>query len=1512
MVLIPSLAYVTLRSHGVQTWLASKAAAYISEELGAEVSVGGVKVKWFFNVALEEINILDKQKKPILYANELVFDVASISFSRRNLKVEKLLFDKALLGMFRYPGEDEFNFQFLIDYFASDEPADTFRLPKWQVSVSSFEFRNSGLSFTDHNVDYIDYGFDPNNFAFGKLNLSITNISFEDEVFFAEVDHFSVEESKGLLIEDVKASLMVGPQGSYARDMLIKTNRSRVELDVALDYDNYNDFSDFVHKVKMDFEIKPSALQLYELGYFITSLYGLDNRVYLKGNLTGTVNSFRGNEVILQYGNFSAFQGSFFMNGLPDIQETFLNFSVNRFVTNKKDLETFIIPYASGAAPLELPNQVQNLGTTNFSGNLTGFIYDFVAYGKLQTALGEIESDIAIRSNEDFSVLSYSGNLGTSGLNLGNLMNDNDNFGQIAFDLKLKGKGIDLNHLDVSMDGLVKRVELKGYDYRNIDIAGTLRNQQFNGNLLIDDPNLFMDFNGMIDFGPDNPYLNFTARIDDANLSGLNIYQRDSVYQSIVSTIVSVEGHFKDVRNLDGEIAAYSSIYREIEPETGNEKNYYQNDLISLSSYGSGQQQKLLRLTSDFLDAQIEGYLSYDQLKEDITQYLGYFLPSRFENLYSTDADISKDRVTQVGEFDIHFKETRELFSIFFPKWHLSDNVLIHGRFNTHERFFKLDGGAKYFSFAGTRINDFKIHLESDTTGIEVLNTASKLQLSDSIWLDRFQFISGIYNDTIQISTSWENENGVARNYGRIEGRARVLTPSQTEFVFQRSFAYINDSLWTISPANLILIDSNVVDIQDFFLYKNDEYLKVDGRLSDHPDDLLTVDLNNFNIESLNYLLRGQKVDFGGISSGELIMSNLRKTPNISANLLIRDFSFNNDHLGDLSLESLWDAAAKAFKIDAEIIYYGNVGFNKPIIARGWFYPEREYDNFDLDIQVENLRMSIFSRYLDGFTSNFRGLASGQLRLEGPLSSPELTGRARLVRTGFRVDFTNTAYSFAHELEIGKDFFRFDNLTLNDTLGNSANVSGIIRHNNFMNFSVDISFLMDRIAVLNTLPHHNELFFGRAFATGICRVHGPANDITLDISAQANRGTQFFLPLDSREEFTESSFISFVSPDKANGGSITLPVNEIAGIALNFDLEVTPEAEIQIIFDSQIGDILRGRGFGDLKFEMNSQGAFNMYGDFTIQEGDYLFTLQNLINKRFRMEQGGTIRWSGDVYDADIDMRAIYRTRTSLNDLYSSMEGNPENQTGTQRRVSVETVLHLQDKLFNPSISFEIQLPGVDESTREMIERDMPTEQDINRQVFSLLILNRFVPTTADGSNNQLDGLNTALGYGMGSTSSELLSNQLSNWLSQISSDFDIGINYRPRDDISPQEIEVALSTQLFDDRVVIDGNVGVAAGNHHVNTQNTSNIVGDVNVEVKITPEGRFRVKAFNRSNTFDVLSSNYPYTQGVGVFYRREFDNLLEIFRKRNRTILEFPDFDETEFPEIEATVPDTSGQN
>ncbi|MDP4266730.1 MAG: translocation/assembly module TamB domain-containing protein, partial [Bacteroidota bacterium] len=350
------------------------------------------------------------------------------------------------------------------------------------------------------------------------------------------------------------------------------------------------------------------------------------------------------------------------------------------------------------------------------------------------------------------------------------------------------------------------------------------------------------------------------------------------------------------------------------------------------------------------------------------------------------------------------------------------------------------------------------------------------------------------------------------------------------------------------------------------------------------------------------------------------------------------------------------------------------------------------------------------------------------------------------------------------------------------------------------------------------------------------------------------------------EELSETNYISFIRKDSSKIAIKEKAKIDLSGIQMNFDLEVTPSTEAQIIFDKKVGDVIKVKGNGNLKFEINTLGNFNMYGDYTIEEGDYLFTLKNLINKRFKIEKGGTIKWNGSPYDANVNMNAIYTARTSIADLVIGGD------TGKYKQiVPVQCILTLKEKLLKPAISFDIKIPDADENIQRSLKNITSSEQETNNQVFYLLLANRFKPI-----GNQNNMFNSGIG-GLGTTSTELLSNQLNNWLSQISTDFNIGVNYRTGDKLNPTQLEVALSTQLFNNRVLIDGNVGI--GN-----QKTSNLVGDFTVEYKLTQEGKFRVKAFNKTNNNnEYLNINAnQYTQGLGISYRKEFDSLGDFFRK------------------------------
>lgn len=1477
IVILPLLGYGILRSTRVQTYLAQRIAAYFSRQLETNVSVSGVDVTFFLNFVLEDVLIEDRRGEQLAFSKRMELDVGKFSLRKRHLTINRILLDQTFLGLSKYPGEDAFNFQFFIDYFAKEdiEPAGN----RWNVICKSLEFSKSAFAFRDYNNPPEERGFDPANFAIGDFALVMDEILLQKDTLSFELDRLSFREAKGFELQYLSGSFRINPLQAKARNLIVRTPGSDLKLEAALDYEGYEAFSEFFQAVNLDITIEESRLNLEDAGYFIPPAYGIRGPVRLGGHFSGPVSNIRGSDLYIFYGLNTSLRGNFHLMGLPDINETFINGSLEEMRTSAADIARFRMPLKSSQPYLQLSDKLANLGRMSFRGRVTGFVNDMVAYGRLVTDIGVISSDILLRRQASGGIPYYRGKLTTENFDLGIYFDDEKRLGKVNLNAELEGQGLTLETMDLKVTGQIERIELLDYNYENLGIEGNISNKRFNGSLLVDDPNLFLDFKGIVDLEEKIPVFDFNARVEQANLTALNVYQRDTLSSSVVSGLVSINARASDLDDLVGRIALDNLHYEEW-PLDGSPAKHYISERILLLNTLEPDSTKIFRLRSDFADADLQGRFRFDRLGQSVRSLVEVYVPSFFKHLKPNGTGEDGFRNSA---FELRIKDTSVLSELFFPFVRLAPGTTLKGIFGDQPGTLDLDGWSQQIDLGGNRVVDWKLEGQPEGGAYRLEMESQRVLISDSIFIDQVRMTAGLRNDSLYYLLEWENLDTARRNYAHIEGVAQFTDRKQSRIQFLPSYAMINDSLWRMNPGNLIQVDSSRVVIRDIQVSKNQEYIRANGILSASPADKLNVEFHEFDVSHVTHLIRVKKMNFDGNVSGKLDLGSLGKSPHIEADLYVRNFAFNHDHLGDLHLISHWDNQRKGFGLDLNVVYFGNVGSNIPLAVRGYVFPDRKEENFDLDIVIENLKMSIWGRYLEAFASNFRGLASGRLRLEGPLKSPELSGRVRMARAGMRINFLNTSYTFSDELVFTKNQFSFENVVLNDTLGNTGLASGKINHGNFKDWSIDIGLSTDQMVLLNTTPGHNDvMFYGKAFGTGQARIYGPVKNVVMDITGRTGRGTQIFLPLGNTDRISENSFITFVSKDPTQNGFQVQP-EESSNLTLNFDLDVTPDAEIQLIFDSQAGDIIRGRGTGNLKMEIPPSGDFLMYGDYTIEEGDYLFTLQNIINKRFRIEQGGTIRWTGDPLDADIDLRAIYRLRTTLYDLVM--------QTDTsdvyRRRVPVETYLILKDKLVNPTITFDIGIPGADEGARDMMERLITTEQEMNRQVFSLLVLNRFMPTT-------VDQYNTALGYGVGSTSSELLSNQLSNWLSQISSDFDIGINYRPGDEISSQELEVALSTQLFNDRVIIDGNVGVAGQNPAAGSQRTSSIIGDVNVEVKITPEGKFRVKAFNRSNTFDILNTNSPYTQGIGVFYRKEFDNLGEIWRRNRRS------FDEAVFPE------------
>lgn len=1467
VLLLPILGYAVLQSSRVQTFLAGRIAAHLSEQWNTTVSVGGVDITFFLNFVLEDLSIDDRSGNSMLYARRTILDIRKVGLFRRNLIINNLTLDGAQVNLKRYKGQEDFNINFLIDFFTPEEP----QQKKWNISCHSIRLKASGFAFNDQNRPVGGNGFDPAHFTLSQIYLDLHQIALQADTLSFSLRGLSFEKPSGFSVSKISGNLQFNPLGVIAEEVVLETPGSSVRLEALLNFEGNDQGSGFNENTAIQIAFENSVLNMGDLGYFLPSLYGMDAVTHLEGSLSGTLANLRANNFVFAYGNNTRMRGDFHLMGLPIIDNTFFHLNISQLQTSVTDLNNLKLPTASKNQFLNVPETLRNLGRISFQGRVTGFINDLVAYGNLHTDLGHISSDLRMMRNQATGLPAYKGQLTTQGFDLGRFFGAGERLGLITLNAGVEGQGITRETMNLVVDGKIGSAEILGYNYENVQVSGNITNQKFHGALLIDDPNVFLDFNGLINFEQDSPVFDFKARLERANLTRLNIFIPDTLHEAIISGQMDMNIQSWEPFNIRGNIN-FNGLAYEKNPLQEGESTHFKTGQVVLTSTVNGNGQQKISFRSDFAEANLEGIFRIDKLGPALKNFAYEFLPALRTDTLTIENQGYWLTNTTLG---ITLKNTEWLSEAFFPNVSIAEGTTLKGYFGQSPGQLNFEFFSEDMLIAGNHFEQVSVKGRKYDQTYKVTLESHRTNAMSRFLMEQFRFTGEFSNDSLHYAFNWSNTGSVVKNFGDIKGFARISEHDKAEIRISPSQIMLNDSLWTIHSGNRFYIDSARLEIRTLLVTLDDSYLLADGILSSDPNDYLLVEVNEFDAGNLSQFINARNLNFDGRLSGFVTLGSLAASPRIETNLYVNDFAFNFDHLGDLQVRSFWDNEREAFNISLEIIYFGNVGYNIPLAARGYFYPGRKDNNFDLDIVAENLKMSIWSRYMRAFSRNFRGLASGNLRLDGPLNDPALTGRLRIARAGLHINFLNTAYTFTNDLVIEKNQFVFENLVLNDTLGNTGTLTGRIIHDGFRDWALDLRVNPNQMVIMNTRPYQNNtMFYGRAFGSGVAHIHGPVNNLSLDIRAQTNRGTHIFLPLDMAREVTETNFITFVNRQIESHQVPNTSPNR-GNLSLSLDLEVTPEAEVQLIIDSRTGDMIRGRGTGNLIMELPSGGNFSMLGGFTIGEGEYLFNLQNLINKRFRIQEGGTIRWTGDPLDADVDISATYRTRTTLHDLFMNLDTSEV----YRRRVPVETHLYLRGKLFNPAISFGITLPGADENTREMLSRVITTEQEVNRQVFSLLILNRFMPSS-------IDQYNTALGFGVGTTSSELLSNQLSNWLSQISNDFDIGVNYRPGDLISSQELEVALSTQLFNDRVIIDGNLGVAGNNPAFGVnQRTSNIIGDVNVEVKITPEGRFRVKAFNRHNSFEVLGSQAPYTQGIGVFYRREFDNLGEFLRRSRR---------------------------
>ena len=1475
IILLPVLVAGIVRIGVVQDRIVQRTAAYFSEELNTKVQIEGMRVTYRGDILLSGFSIYGQNNGEKLAS----FGDFKVKINQFRLKDNKFNFGNIKLSDARinYTQIDSMqsNMDFILDYFSSDKPS---KETDFDIYCDRIQIENANLRYQSFSKDTAD-----NAYHLNDLDFKASGFSMNQDTTGIQLDNFDFESPELFNLEQMAMKAGYSRQSIGVKEMELQTEHSDLQMSINLNFDSLMALKNpFDNDIGLNVDFKKFAVVPDEFSNMLFQLNNLKDTVFIEGKVNGSTNEINLEKFKLKAMPYASFEGQANILEPENITTALMDLDIRNVFVSPSKTEQLMKRF--NGKDFSFPKQVINLEYIRANGRFQGNTEDFLADASFRTAAGQISTDIQVKKRAESEKLEYSGKIKSQGFELGHIMSG-EMFGYIGFSVNLQGIGTD-KHAEAELEASIDSVLINDRRYDDIKLRGNYNNQEFDGFVNINTERFKLTANGKADFSGEIP--NYIATIDVPliNFKKMGMLSPDYKGSPVASTSVLMQMEGNSMKNIEGWIAARNTKWKE-------KKQDVTMDKFSLHINGKENNNHSIDLKSDFLDLEIDGQFQYETIASDIKYILSSELPElaggeKFDTV-NYESDFDTEHYVDVR---MNLKDTKELTDVFLPQIRIADSSQINFFASVNKQNFKIDGNIDYINAGGFNIKNIQLeNAESSNLGIDF--TSERIQMNDTIGINNFSIQTRAYRDSLGFDIRWDDETAKDHNRGDISGVVGLSELPLIKLKMHESAFTANDTTWNITKNSFAAFDTNRISIKNFRLGNDYQWLSLNGALSADTADKMVARFNSLDVSNVDPITQSKKMDFDGKISGKLQMSNIYTDhPKITTDLRIDSLGFNHEHLGDAIIKTGWVDSLDALSANIDIKYQGNVGVSYPLRVEGFFYPFADKDNFDFDMKLENFKLKTIAGYLSSFSSYFRGLANGNIQLRGDLGDPELSGEIKLMRTAIKIDYLNTMYSVADYVRFNNNEIVFDGVKINDnnsknTRGNQAILNGKIKHNNFNKIELDLTLDAEKFTVLNTSYKEDEMYYGTAIATGKVEIYGPTHDISIDVSAKTEKGSKLFIPLTNSSEASRSDFVTFLNTkDTTKTVEFKQERKEnVKGVNVNVNLEATPEAEVQIIFDETVGDIIKARGSGQLEFNVDTRGDFSMYGNYTIEEGDYLFTLENLINKRFNLKEGGTISWSGDPLDAELNLDAVYNTEARLYDLI----GHLDSSAVYKKRRPVNCIIELDGDLSKPEITPDIVLPKSDEMTKQLVQTvlyvnaNRVNQQEMNRQFLGLLVLNSFFPPSniAGGTGGGRSDY-----MGLGSTSStELLSNQLSNWLSQISDDLNVGVNYRTGDEISSEQLEVALSTQLFNDKVSISTNVGVSGQNpaeqQNLNEDETTNIVGDVNVEYKINE--KIRLRAFNQHNTTSYLEESGPYTQGIGVFYRKEFDKFIELFRNQ-----------------------------
>lgn len=1491
----------------VQNALVRKVTGMLSDNWQTQLSIDRIYLNPALKLVIDGFVIKDHHNNDMIRVDKAKTRIRNVQFSPLKLSFGDLQFNGADVTLRKYAGDESLNISVWTQKMKNEEPKPlVLRADRLTLRKSRFTLINDETRVNHGDDSKMDYAF----FQLNDIDFYSRDFNIDGDDISAKITKLAFDQYTGFSLKEATADFRINGRNLFFNNARLVTPQSILYMDLAFYYDTWKSYGSFLDSVSIVADIRPSILDMDDVAAFAPAIDGMREKIVIAGNIRGPVNNLDIKNFLVRYGRKTSFAGDLQLANITDIRNVYMDLDIDNAAVNFEELTHFTLPRGN---TITLPEQVMNISNANVSGFYSGQLTHFETQLKVHTDAGNAMVDFKV--DEVGKRLQYRGKISTPGFNLARVLDEYKYMGVVAGGVGIKGTAGSprygeklLASAKAALNGNISRFDLLGYPLHDVAINGNIDGKVYSAQVVSADTNINFRFTGIMDlttpvpnfksyasfdrFAPGN-IVRYLPEVDSASAQGIDkailfVRQNPSIEISFDSLELMVNG--RRIDGINGFFGVDGITYKIEDKRVDGER-------IRLTAINTASGLHKFILTSGIVNATLTTNYKLDGIIDSLLlvgyRYFPNLFPAYHDNIAVNEENVLPDKETYF-RLNVETFQTRDILSIFVPGLRIAPSSTCN-IYLSSDRNDTLEINSRRIRYKDI----VQVH-NLNVRGREAVDTAFQLTLrTDSILIPQkknnivFTHLalgSAFVNNQIYYGFQWRNPASISDGISYLSGIVDANNKDDIQLRIARSLIDIKNIRWQFNRDHLVHFRSDHIDFDNVILESGISRLSVDGVFSFQKNDDLNVNITNVDLSPFNTFAENINLSFGGDISAKVRLSSWNNKRMVTGKLLVSDFMFNEEYFGNLFLSAAAPGGAsigfsgglfsRERTLNSAIIENYNLrNYNDEALKlanlSGFYHVDKR--SLDIKANIDTLRIGFLSPFLASFSHEVSGYASGEISFIANPDSTYFDGKVTVHNGELGIKPLNTVYSLNNqEIYFNQKGIEFPDIILSDIHGNRGRLTGYVHHQKFKNFELDLAIATDRLLVLNSPKQTDSPFYGTGFVSGNVSIIGN----TENLSFRGNNlitlpGTKLFLPVTFSERVFESEGIRF-KVDQSQRAARKNQDSENTSTALDFDFvfQLNKDAEVQLDLDPSIGGSLTARADGILQLSYQDEAGLNLAGILSIVSGKFAMSLRDvLLNAKFDIVPGGTIHFNGPVDDSEIDAQALYKTTAPLNEII------PEAST---RRAPVNAYINLSGSLMTPSIGFSFELPNAsaEDNARLNIAIDASNEGSAARQFFSLFLMSKFTVDN-DLTRDQITTIGTDAG-------SEMLSNVVSNFLSQQFKYGELGFNMRNMGRENEQEYSINASIPVWNDRIILQTNLGYAEGSTE---ENYNNFIGDFSIEFLLNEPGNWRLKAFVSNDEYlvsDYIGQRNNGAAGVALVYKQEFNNgkdILDSFRRKNK---------------------------